>query len=85
MNYYFKLIIEALCVGLLVVIVGSLVGFMLSKVYPTPILDKSCKNYNKFFIMESSLFLTGFLVHLICEFFGVNKWYIKNGAVNFNM
>jgi len=32
--------------------------------------------------MEISLFLTGFLVHIFCEYSGINKWYCKNGMVS---
>lgn len=26
------------------------------------------------------VFLSGFLVHIICEIFGINKWYCTHGA-----
>tara|TARA_B100001093_G_scaffold498221_1_gene546097 strand:- start:667 stop:921 length:255 start_codon:yes stop_codon:yes gene_type:complete len=81
MNYYTKLLIEAICVGIAVVIIGSFTGFLITYIYPMPNLPKKCSEYNKFFIMETTLFLTGFLVHLLCEFGGLNKWYTKNGAV----
>jgi membrane protein DedA with SNARE-associated domain len=73
-----KLFIEAVCVGLLVVVVGTLVGFILGKYFSTN-LPRICKSWNKNHIMEISLFLTGFIAHLLCEFIGVNKWYCKNG------
>ena len=73
-----KLLIEAVSVGILTVIVGSLVGYILSKLFSTN-LPKICKSWNKNHIMEISLFFTGFAIHLICEFTGINKWYCKNG------
>ena len=81
MNYIKKLLIEATFVGVAIVILGSLIGFIVGKYYPKVDLPPICSTYNKFFIMEFTLFLTGFLLHLICEFSGINLWYLKNGAV----
>ena len=74
----YRLLIEAIVVGISTVIIGSIVGLILSKVVKTN-LPKICKEWNKNHIMEISLFLTGFLLHLLCEFTGINKWYCKNG------
>ena len=73
-----QLLIEALIVGILTVVVGTIVGFFLGSLFSTN-LPKICKSWNKNHIMELSLFLTGFFIHLLCEFSGVNKWYCKNG------
>ena len=73
-----QLLIEAIVVGILTVVVGTIVGFVLGSSFSTN-LPKICKSWNKNHIMELSLFLTGFFIHLLCEFSGVNKWYCKNG------
>ena len=73
-----QLLLEATIVGILTIIIGSLVGYCISK-FVSSDLPKVCKDWNKFYIMEITLFLTGFLIHLLCEVFGVNKWYCKNG------
>ena len=73
-----KLLVEAIVVGIGTVVIGSLVGFILSRFFKTN-LPEICKEWNKNHIMEISLFLTGFVIHLLCEFTGVNKWYCKNG------
>lgn len=73
-----KLLNEAIVVGIATLIVGSLVGFIIGKLFSTN-LPSICKTWNKNHIMEICLFLTGFLLHLICEFSGINKWYCKNG------
>ena len=73
-----NILIEALTVGVLTVVVGSIVGFTLSKLFSNN-LPKICKQWNKNHIMELSLFLTGFAIHLLCEISGINKWYCVNG------
>jgi len=71
-----KLIIEAAVVGILVVIMGTLVSNIITQLGSG---KQSSKDWNKNHIMEIALFFTGFSVHLICEFLGINKWYCKNG------
>lgn len=73
-----KLLIEAIIVGFLTVIIGSIVGYILS-VFIKNDLPNVCKKWNNFYIMEISLFLTGFLIHVLCELSGINKWYCTNG------
>jgi len=74
-----KLLIEALVVGVATVIIGTLVGFIIGKYFSSSNLPKICKTWNKNHIMEICLFLTGFILHILCEFSGINKWYCKNG------
>lgn len=74
-----KLLVEATVVGISLVIIGAVVMFLLKL---TP-LHQSCANcdrkvWDKYYIAEISLFLTGFLGHLLFEVTGINKWYIKN-------
>lgn len=71
-----KLLAEAVFVGLLVVIVGLIVHFLINKVRPQQTPDH-CRDWNKNHIMEICLFVTGAFTHLICEFSGVNKWYVN--------
>ena len=73
-----KLLIEAFFVGIAIVVMGTLVAgsfalFMKSDLPPV------CKDWNKNYVMELSLFFTGFVSHLLFEFVGLNKWYCKNG------
>ena len=77
---------EAIIVGIATVIIGQFVGFTLSKLMKTQVNNISdSRNWNKNHIMEWSLFFTGFLLHLLCEYLGVNKWYCRNGsACKFN-
>ena len=70
---------EAAFVGLATIIVGSVVGYVLGKLNNVD-LPKACKQWNKNHIMELSLFLTGFAIHIISEYSGLNKWYCTNGT-----
>lgn len=72
------LLVEALVVGVLVVVVGTVVGFFVGRVASVD-LPAVCKKWNKNHVMEISLFLTGFITHILCEVGGLNKWYCKNG------
>ena len=67
-----KLIKEAVFVGILTVIVGT----VLSKLFES---RNTRKDWNKNYIMEKCLFLTGVIIHLLCEYIGLNKWYCKHG------
>ena len=67
-----SLFIEAITVGFMVLIGGTILIHFLSYLF-------SVSYNNKHYVIEISLFLTGFLIHIICEFTGINKWYCKYG------
>lgn len=81
-----QLLIEAFVVGIAAMVIGTGVGFALSQ---TPLAPKglgtSDKDWNKYYVMEISLFLTGFLSHIIFEFAGANKWYLTNSVAAMKM
>lgn len=60
-----KLIIEALVVGLSLMVLW----------YVMNMVDQNIWKKN----MLVSMFITGTVFHLIAEFSGVNKWYCRNG------
>ena len=74
----YQLFIEAIVVGIITVIFGNITAFLVSPLLKVD-LPAICSKWNKLFAMEVSLFLTGFLIHLFCEFSGINRWYCKNG------
>lgn len=85
MNNYIILLIEAIVVGIITVIVGTLSAKIISN-YASDVneLPDVCKSWNKNYTMEKSLFLTGFLVHLACQLTGINHWYCSNGLACMN-
>ena len=66
-----EVLIEAFMVGLMTVLIGYIAGYVLSHVIKL--------TNNKDYIFIKSLFFTGFLVHIICQYSGINKWYCTNG------
>ncbi len=74
-----KLLVEASVVGVMVVVIGTLVSYFIGKFTSTD-LPPVCKDWNKNYIMEITLFVIGFITHILCEYVGLNKWYCKNGV-----
>ena len=70
---------EAVFVGLIVLVVGTLVSNVM-RMFTKNSLPAVCKSWNKNHVMEIALFLTGFVAHLLLEALGLNKWYCKRGA-----
>lgn len=59
--------IEGSIVGLCTSLLGSVIMYMF--------FEKKLNMYKMFI----SLFIIGFLLHIIFQFFGANKWYCKFG------
>ena len=74
-----KVLKEALFVGLLVVVGGTIVSKVIGGFFSSD-LPPVCKKWNKYHVMEISLFLTGVLVHFFCEVVVFNTWCCKNGS-----
>ena len=71
-----KLLIESIAVGIITVVVGTIAGLVVGKLFSSN-LPKVCKKWNKNHVMEISLFLTGFTLHFLFELLGLNKYYCK--------
>ena len=59
-----KLFLDSVFVGVIIMIVGICVSFIVSKLLPVK-LPKVCKKWNKNHIMEICLFFTGFFSNII--------------------
>ena len=71
-----KLLIEGGVVGLLTVFFGYLVIYVMKLIRIQSGLGEKVDKQTKMIV---GLFILGVLLHLVCEFTGVNKWYCKNG------
>lgn len=74
MNLFF----EAVLVGIAIVVVGTLISWIFGSLFKID-LPPVCKDWNKNYAMEITLFLTGFFAHLLFELFGFNALYCVNG------
>lgn len=74
----YELFIEAVVVGIMTIVFGNIAGFLIGPLFKVN-LPQVCSTWNKFYTMEITLFVTGVLIHLFCEYTGINKWYCKNG------
>ena len=85
MRNIINVIAEGCFVGILLIIIGSFVAFILRKTNYSPELPDTCKRWNQHHVMEITLFITGFLAHLILEYspFGnINKLYCEQSFCN---
>ena len=73
MNLFF----EAVVVGITIVVVGTIISWIFGSLFKVD-LPPVCKDWNKNYIMEITLFLTGFFAHLLFEVFGINDLYCRN-------
>lgn len=72
-----KILLESTVIGICTVIIGTVISLIISKFMKMD-LPSVCKNWNKNYVMEWALFLTGFFLHLLFEFVGINRWYCLN-------
>lgn len=70
MNYF----VEALIVGLGTLVVGLIVAWIANMIQRKPF-----PSFKQILIIALVFFATGFLVHIIAEWIGINRWYCKNG------
>jgi len=65
---------EAIVIGLAAVLMGYIASKLVRPYFKID-LPEICKNWNKKHVMEWSLFMTGFLLHIFFEISGANKSY----------
>ncbi len=74
-----NLLLEAVLVGLAVLLIGLLVSWGY-KAIVDPTVPQLFANLEKGYSTEIVLFLTGFLGHLLFVFSGTSDWYCRNKA-----
>lgn len=83
MTKVLQILKEATIVGLSVVIMGVLIRCLMRytplHVKRDPELEKNREHWNKYHKGEVSLFLIGFLLHILFEYTKINKYYCKEG------
>lgn len=66
-----QLLTEILAVGILTLLIGVAVSYAM--------MGRAAKHFDHWPQVATSYFITGALIHMICEASGVNKWYCRNG------
>ena len=74
-----KLLIEAIIVGIIVVIIGLMVNKFV-KIVMGKKVPSTCYVLHDSKIIVTVFFLTGSLTHLLFELLGGNRWYCNNGV-----
>lgn len=64
-------LMKSTVMGIMTLIIGSLVGFIVGRLFGIDLPDV-CKKWNKNHIMEISLFFTGFILYFIWNKYIIN-------------
>jgi len=68
---------EVVAVGLATAIIGFIVSTAMMYIFAKKF---NMSKYHFWWQVVLSYFITGCLIHLCCEYFGVNAWYCTNGV-----
>ena len=74
MNSVLQLLLEAFCVGVSVLVYGTIISYIIAKIME----ENTSFLRNK--SMYIGLFVVGFTIHISFELFGINKWYCNNSV-----
>ena len=78
------LIFESILIGTITSILGNLMLKILLKfnsVDDNNSLEHILNQYKDTYIIQTSLFFTGILIHLLLEYVGLNKWYCEKKCI----
>ncbi len=67
---------EACFMGLMLVLFGYLSSIIVKPFLHVSLPDV-CKGWNRYYVMEISLFTAGFMLHIFLEWIGANKRYAE--------
>ena len=73
MNLTWNEFIKMIIVGFITVLLGYVAGFIVG-IFNKIKLPEVCKSWNRNYVMEQTLFLTGMLIYVITQF--LNKAFI---------
>ena len=71
MNEKLIFVLTILLGGVTSVLFGTLIGFVVGYTIPSQVPEE-CKNWNHYYVMELSLFLTGISTALVTKFLSLN-------------
>ena len=67
------LFIEIIIVGIITAIVGFIISYIAMKINNPEV------NFDHWNLLILTFFTTGIFTHILCEYFGINKYYCYNG------
>lgn len=76
MKFCKEAVIEAIIIGIILIIIGLFVTLLMPKSLEVN-LPNECKKWNENHVMELSLFAIGFLFRIGAELSGANEWYVN--------
>tara|TARA_B110000037_G_scaffold202643_1_gene244981 strand:- start:1586 stop:1870 length:285 start_codon:yes stop_codon:yes gene_type:complete len=80
-----NIIIETIIIGFITSILGGIflrvILSFFNKKDKNEYLNVLINKYSNNYIIEISLFLTGVFLHLLLEYFNVNKWYCEKKCI----
>ena len=75
MNLSLRVLFEAVVVGICLILFVYIASFIVSKFNLKPSLPEICATWNDKYVMEITLFVAGFLFHIVFELLGINDYY----------
>jgi hypothetical protein len=72
-----QVLVSAVLFGLVLIPITYIAGFFSKMITQKPTLPEICSTWNQYYIMEFTLFIAGFLMHLLLHFTGAYEWYVK--------
>jgi len=74
----FQILFEAIFIGVLLTVVGLLISYLYLRLVKKTNNRICLEIFNNEALIQL-LFLSGFILHLLCEFTSINTWYCKYG------
>ena len=71
MYNYLKFSIEIVIVGIMTMVIGLIISYIT--------MGEKAHNFHHWNRVALSFFLTGLIIHLLCELTKLNAWYCKYG------
>jgi hypothetical protein len=68
------LLVESIIAGVMLTVIGIAIHYITVQVFKQP------HDLNDMKVYGVHLLLSGFVLHLVSEWSGINKWYCKNGV-----
>jgi hypothetical protein len=69
------IIIGSIIHGLVAILFVYLVGYLITKINGIDVSNVAISSWNKDYLLEKTIFITGFILHLACHVFNLHRFY----------